>query len=78
MLVLPELYQSRVEPEFDDPFVHHPRHLEVEMYLEQNGITKMPWIAIDDTAAFLLDGDGNSVGGSGNEIFILNNTVLLP
>ena len=41
-----------VTPEFDDPFVHHPRHLEVEMYLEQNGITNVPWVAIDDTAAF--------------------------
>ena len=41
-----------ITPEFDDPFVHSPRQIEVEMYLEQNGITNIPWLAIDDTPAF--------------------------
>jgi len=41
-----------ITPELVDPFVHSPRHIEVEMYLKQNGITDIPWIAIDDTPAF--------------------------
>ena len=41
-----------ITPEFDDPFVHNPRHIEAEMYLEKNGISNMPWVAIDDTSAF--------------------------
>ena len=43
-------------PEFEDPFVHHPRHLEVEMYIEKNDISNMPWVAIDDTSAFYKEG----------------------
>ena len=35
-------------------------------------------ILLDDVTEFLLDGDGNSIGGSGNEISILNDTLLLP
>jgi len=35
-------------------------------------------IPLDDTTAFTLDGEGNSNGGTGNNIVILNNTLLMP
>ena len=71
-----------VTPEFDDPFVHHPRHLEVEMYLEQNGITNVPWLAIDDTAAFYREDASLLLTDSGtgftkNDIEKFRNLVLI-
>jgi len=39
-------------PEIDDPFLHHPRHLEVERYLKQTHQEDALWFAIDDTQAF--------------------------
>lgn len=35
-------------------------------------------ILLDDVTEFVLDGDGDSIGGSGNEISILNNALLIP
>lgn len=39
-------------PYIDDPFIHHPRQQEVELYLKQEELEDIPWFAIDDTPAF--------------------------
>ena len=42
-------------PEINEPFIRHVRQLEVEKYLSENNLRRVPWIAIDDNAAFYRD-----------------------
>jgi len=42
-------------PEINEPFIRHVRQLEVEKYLSEKNLHHVPWIAIDDNAAFYRD-----------------------
>ena len=45
-----------VTPVIDDPFMHHVRFYEIQLYLEQNKRINSQWIALDDTPAFFPKG----------------------
>jgi hypothetical protein len=42
-------------PEVNEPFLHHIRQVEVELFLKQQREETMPWVAVDDTPAFYRD-----------------------
>ena len=51
-------YVRGVTPVIDDPFMHHVRYYEIQLYLKNyNKVDN--WIAIDDTAGFFPTGMSN-------------------